>query len=148
MCRIWFIIHLVPLVHGNIFVCRNFGQNSDKYTHRRQVDMIGRPGAHMPCHLAPPWCRLVPLLPIPHHRSVGEVLQTFSSIDLKSVCTDAHDGVVLDPWVHCHGLGALQPTLELPYWPNIRISCVHIPLLLGDLCSCRKTIQKHKKSSN
>jgi hypothetical protein len=36
-----FIIHLVPLVNGNIFVWRNFGQNGDKYTHRRQVDMAG-----------------------------------------------------------------------------------------------------------
>jgi hypothetical protein len=35
MCRICFIIHLVALVYGNIFVCRNFGQNGDKCTHRR-----------------------------------------------------------------------------------------------------------------
>jgi hypothetical protein len=60
--------------------------------------MAGRPGAHMPRRPAPPWPRSVPHLPIPHHRSMGEVLQDFSSVDLKSVCTDGHDGVVLDPW--------------------------------------------------
>ena len=50
---------------------------------------------------------------------------TLSSVDLKSGCTDGHDGVVLDPWVHCHGLGALQPTLEPPYWPNLLMCCLH-----------------------
>jgi hypothetical protein len=66
-----------------------------------------------------------PHLPIPCHRSMGEVIEAFSSIDLKSVCTDGHNGVVLDPWILCHGLGALQPTLELPYRPNLRMCYLH-----------------------
>ena len=95
-------------------------QNGEENGQGRQVDVAGRPGAHMPCRPAPPWCRPRPHLPIPRHRSMGEVLQAFSSVDLKSVFTNGHDGVVLDPWVHYHGLGALQLTLELPYQPNIR----------------------------
>jgi hypothetical protein len=125
MCRICFIIHLVPLVHGNIFVCRNFGQNGHKYTHRRQVDVARGQGAYMPRRPVPHRFPLVPHLPLPRHRSVGEVLQAFSNVDLKSVCIDGHDGVVLDPWVHCHGLEALQSTLEPPYQPNLHTCCLH-----------------------
>jgi hypothetical protein len=129
MCRICFIIHLVPLVHGNIFVCGNLGQNGDKYTHRRQVNVVGRLGAHMPRRPAPPWHRLVPHFPIPCHSSVGEVHEAFSSIDLKLVCTDGHYGVGLDPWVHYDGLRALQPTLQPSYRPNLRMCCLHNRLL-------------------
>ena len=125
MCRICFIIHLVPLVHGNIFVCRNFGQNDDKYTHRRLVDMVGGQGTHMPHRPVPHRRHLVPYLPLPHHRSVGATPQALSSVDPMSVCTNGHDGVVLGPWVHCHGLGALQPTLEPPYLPNFDMCRLH-----------------------
>jgi hypothetical protein len=64
MCRICFIIHLVPLVHGNIFVCRNFDQNGDKYTHRRQVDMVGGFGATWAHRLAPQGRRPAPQVPL------------------------------------------------------------------------------------
>ena len=100
-------------------------QNGEENGQGRQVDVAGRPVHHMPHQSAPPWCRPVPHLPIPRHRSVGEVLQAFPSVDLKSVYTDGHDGVVLDPWVHYHGLGALQPTLEPPYHPNLCTCCLH-----------------------
>ena len=67
----------------------------------------------------------MPHLPFTHHQCVREVLQAISRVDLKSVCTDGQDGVVLDPWVHCHGLGALQLTLEPPYQPNLCTCCLH-----------------------
>ena len=100
-------------------------QNSEENAQGRQVDVAGRPVPHIPRRLAPPWCHTVPHLPIPRHRSVGEVLQAFPSVDLKSVYTDGHNGVVLDPWVHYHGLGALQSTLEPPYRPNLHTCCLH-----------------------
>ena len=100
-------------------------QDGEENGQGRQVDMAERLGAHMPCRLAPPWRCPIPHFPIPHHRSMGEVLQAFSSIDLKLVCTDGHDGMVLDPWVHCHGLGALQPTFEPPYRPNLHTCYLH-----------------------
>jgi hypothetical protein len=87
--------------------------------------MAGRLGAHMPHQLAPPWRCLEPHLAVPHHRSVGWLPHCFTRVDLMSVCTKGQDGVVLDPWVHYHGLGALQPTLEPPYWPNLHMCCVH-----------------------
>ena len=100
-------------------------QNGEENGQGTQVDMAERLGAYMPFRSAPPWCCSVLHLPIPRHRSMGEVLQAFSSIDLKLVCTDGHDGVVLDPWVHCQGLGALQLTLELHHRPNLRTCCLH-----------------------
>ena len=100
-------------------------QNGEENGQGRQVDEVGRLGAHMPCWLAPSWRRPVPYLPIPHHQSMGEVRQAFSNVDFKSVCTDGHDGVVLDPWVHCHGLGALQLTLEPHYLPNFDMCRFH-----------------------
>ena len=84
-------------------------QNSEENGQGRQVDVAERPGAHMPRRLAP-WCRPVCQVAWPCHRSVGATPQALSSVDPMSVCTDGHNGVVLDPWVHCHGLGALQPT--------------------------------------
>ena len=77
--------------------------------------MVGGQGAHMLRRSVPHRRRLVPYLTLPHHRSVGATPQALSSVDPMSVCTDGHDGVVLDPWVHCHGIGALQSTLELHY---------------------------------
>jgi len=87
--------------------------------------VVGRPGAHMPRRPAPPWRCPVCQVSRPRHRSMGATPQALSSVDPMSVCTDGHDGVVLDPWVHCHGLGALQPTLELPYRPNLHTCCLY-----------------------
>jgi len=86
MCRIYFIIHLVPLVHGNIFVCRNFGQNSDKYTHRRQVDVAEGLGATWAHRSTPQRRRLAPQVPHWHwpcHRSVGAAPQALPCVDLS-----------------------------------------------------------------
>ena len=91
-------------------------QNGEENGQERQVDVAGRPRAHMPRRLATQWHHPVLHLPIP---------RTLSSVDLKSGCTDGHDGVVLDPWVHCHGLGALQPTLEPSYLPNFNMCQLH-----------------------
>jgi hypothetical protein len=95
-------------------------QNGEENGQGRQVDVAGRLGAHMPRRLALPWHRSVPHLPIPRHWSVGEVLQAFCLALILS-----HDGVILDPWFHYHRLGALQPTLELPYWPNLCTCFLH-----------------------
>jgi hypothetical protein len=98
MCRICFIIHLVPLVHGNIFVCRNFGQNGDKYTHRRQVDMVGGLRATWAHRLAPQGRHQPPSAtlalatsPIPRSGSTSSPMHWF-----KLVCINGHDGVVMD----------------------------------------------------
>ena len=109
MCRICFIIHLVPLVHGNIFVCKNFGQNGDKYTHRRQVDVAGGLGAtwahrsapqgHCPSPQVPPWHW-------PHHRSVGAAPQALPCVDLSRFASMV---TMKRPWIHgpiVIGLGA------------------------------------------
>ena len=110
-------------------ILTKFVQNGAKYGQRRQVDVAGGLGPTWPCWPAPPRHCLEPHLPLPHHRSVGEVLQAFSTTDLKSVCTKGQDGVALDPWAHCHRLGALQPTLEPPYLPNFDMCWLHNRLL-------------------
>jgi hypothetical protein len=127
MCRICFIIHLVPLVHGNIFVCRNFGQNGDKYTHRRQVDMVGGLRATWAHRLAPQGRHQPPSAtlalatsPIPRSGSTSSPMHWF-----KLVCINGHDGVVLDPWVHCHGLRALQLTSKPLYLQNFDMCRLH-----------------------
>ena len=56
---------------------------------------------------------------------MGKVLQAFSDVDLKSVCTKGQYGVAFHPWAHCHGIGALQPTLEPPYVPNFDMCRLH-----------------------
>jgi hypothetical protein len=43
----------------------------------------------------------------------------------KSVCINGHDGVVLDPWVHCHELGAFQPTSKLTSYLNLCMCCLY-----------------------
>ena len=101
MCRICFIIHLVPPVHGNIFVCGNFGQNGDKYTHRRQVDVAGGLGgtwAHRPAtqghrsaHQVPPWHW-------PRHRSMGAAPQALPCVDLSQFAS-----MVMMEWSWIHG---------------------------------------------
>ena len=60
---------------------------------------------------------------------MGEVLQAFSTTDLKSVCTKGQDGVALDPWAHCHGLGALLPTLEPTSYLKFDMCCSYNRLL-------------------
>jgi hypothetical protein len=128
MCRICFIIHLVPLVHGNIFVCRSLGQNGDKYTHWRQVDVVGGLGATWAHQLTPQGRRPAPpsatlalaASPIRGSCSTSSPMRWF-----KSVCINGHDGVVLDPWVHYHGLGALQLTSKLISYPNLCTCCLH-----------------------
>jgi len=56
---------------------------------------------------------------------MGMTPQALSSVDPMTVCTNGHDGVVLDLWVHYHGLGALQPTLEPPYLPIFDMCRLH-----------------------
>ena len=89
------------------------------------MDVAGGLGAHIPCQPAPIWRHPEPHRAIPCHRSMGWLPHCFTSVDLISVCTKGQDGVVLDPWVHCHGLGALQPTLELSYLPNFDMCQLH-----------------------
>jgi hypothetical protein len=55
----------------------------------------------------------------------GSYSISFSLRWFKSVCINGHDGVVLDPWVHCHGRGALQPTSKPLYLPNFDICRLH-----------------------
>jgi hypothetical protein len=43
----------------------------------------------------------------------------------KSVCINGHDAMVLDPWVHWHGLGALQPTSKPFYLQNFDMCWLH-----------------------
>ena len=106
-------------------IIAKFVQNGEENGQGRQVEVAGRLGAHMPCWPAPPWCRLVCQVAWPCHRSVGATPQALSSVDPMSVCTDGHDGVVLDPWVHCHGLGALQLTSKPLYLPNFDMCRLH-----------------------
>jgi hypothetical protein len=54
---------------------------------------------------------------------MGEDLQGFTTIDSMSVCFKGQDGMALDPWVHRHRLGRLQPTLESTSCPNNRLTC-------------------------
>ena len=76
MCRILFIIHLVPLVLVELFICKKLiakmDQNSDKYGQRSQVDLAVGLGAHMPCQLAPQG-----------HYSMGAALEAMPSVDLS-----------------------------------------------------------------
>ena len=101
MCRICFIIHLVPPVHGNIFVCGNFGQNGDKYTHRRQVDVVGGLGdtrAHQPSPQG--HCSAPQVSPWhwPCHRSMGAAPQALPCIDLSQFAS-----MVMMEWSWIHG---------------------------------------------
>jgi hypothetical protein len=92
-----YIIHLVPLVHERLFVCRNFGKNTTKYTHRRQVDVAGGPWAHMSCQPVPPRRRPTPQVALPCHWSVGETLQGLSSVYSMSVWSIVEIGL---PWIY------------------------------------------------
>jgi hypothetical protein len=86
MCRICFIIHLVPLVLVELFVCRNFGQNGDKYTHSRQVDVVGGLGATWAHRSASQGRRSGPQVPPwhwPHHQSMGAAVQALPCVDLS-----------------------------------------------------------------
>jgi hypothetical protein len=126
MCRICFIIHLIPLVHGNIFLCKNFGQNGDKYTHRRQVDVVGSLGATWAHWPAPQGRRSAPpTLALATSLIRGSCCTSSPMLWFKSVCINGHDGVVLDPWVHYHGLGALQLTSKPLYLPNFDMCRLH-----------------------
>jgi hypothetical protein len=148
MCWILFLIHLVPLVHEKVFVCKNFGKNSAKYAQRRQVDVAGGLGPTLPRRLVPPRCCPMPPVPLPRHWCMGEDLQGFSTVDPTLICFKGRDGAALVLWVHRHKLGGLQPTSNRPparttalptmqnHWgvnprcwkPSTSLGCLQVPL--------------------
>ena len=122
MCRILFIIHLVPLVLVELFVCRKYGKFWPKWwqTWTKEESGCGRAtwptGQHRP---APPRRRPTPPsanLALCHITDPWEPVQNQLVHWFKSVPTKGHDGVAMDPWANCHRLGASPTDLPAEFW--------------------------------
>jgi hypothetical protein len=85
--------------------------------------MVGGHGPTWPRWLAPPRHRSTPHVALPHHWSMGGTPQVLSTLDPTSVSFKGWDEGALDPWVHRHTLGGVQPTSKPPYCPNKRLTC-------------------------
>jgi hypothetical protein len=122
MYPICFIIHLIPLVLRDLFICRKFGKNGAKYEHRRQVDVAEGYGPTWPRRLMPcgvSWPPCGPATSLIRERGSTRLHHHWFNVDL----INGQDGAVLDPWAHCHPLERLQPTSKPPFCPNNRLTC-------------------------
>ena len=93
----------------------NFGQNGDKHGPRKQVDMVGPPRPIVQCRPAPPRRRLAPPsanLALCHITDPWELLLSQLEALIQVSLINGHDEEDMDPWAHCHRLGA-SPT-DLP----------------------------------
>ena len=93
----------------------NFGQTGDKHGPKEQVDVVGPPGPTRQCRPTPPrWCPAPPgahLVPC-HVSDPWELLLSQLEVLIQVSLINGHDEEAMDPWAHCHRLGA-SPT-DLP----------------------------------
>jgi hypothetical protein len=104
MCRILLIIHLVPLVLVELFVCRKYTKVWPKWWQTRTKEASGHGRATCPTgqcprsHLGATW-----------HFTMSLICGSYPRSNVKSwsklVCTDGRDGVDADPPAHRHTHG-------------------------------------------
>jgi hypothetical protein len=93
MCWILFIIHLVPLVLVELFLCKNLSKNRLNWWQIWTWESSGR-GRGPWAHLAVP---LGPLVALPHHQSMEDTPKAMPSVHSMLVWSKAEIGW---PWIH------------------------------------------------